>query len=58
MRGNAARPLPSGPNAFPDEERLAHEADPSWSMRSSILFIMAVNAILWTTIVLGVRELI
>ena len=27
MRGNAARPLPSGPNAFPDEERLAHSGN-------------------------------
>lgn len=58
MKGSAAGPLPSDQNAFPGEEQLAHENDQRWSVRRSILFIMAVNVVLWATIVLGVRELI
>ena len=58
MRGNAARPLSSDQNAFLGEEQLANETDPRWSVRRSILFMMAVNVVLWAAIALGAREII
>ena len=58
MKGSAAGPLPSDQNAFPGEEQLAHETDPRWSLRRSILFMMAVNVVLWAAITLVVREVI
>ncbi len=58
MDGSAAGPLSSDQNAFLGEEQLAHENDQRWSLRRSILFIAAVNVVLWAAITLGAREII
>ena len=56
MRGTAVEPLSSGHHDLAGDEHLARSQERKWSVGSSILLAIAINALLWGAIYFSVQQ--
>ena len=58
MHETAVDPFTSEHHDFAGEEYLARSQEKKWPVGSAILLMIAINALLWTAIYLGVQQIL